>query len=549
MAGVEVQSGSQLAERIQSAAQQKLMDLGWAPEESDTTLSEYVTMMLVNGKDAHGVRAELGGELLGVGEEDAGVGEFTDWLFHQVHSMSGGRAAHHEQDASATTMAPQMQTDDAEDQAMGDAAPVDGAYVPSSSRHGAAGFSFKGAAGIVDPLAHKLTATDSPTGPRSMRNGSDAGRGRGRGGRMLGQMNRNMDRSQDDPLRKIKGAANRIDAHAGRTPRGPRGSNVANGIQRAMNGGRGGHQGMAQMNMMPNGPIGNMNDPQNQLAFMQMMQMQAEMMQQLFANGGQLPNQGGSQKTGRGGKPLFDRMDGKRGGRGGRQQSHASLQNGDAASSGGMDLDKPLTDTSKPKFDSLCRFNMHCTNPNCEFAHQGPANKNPSVIVDMSDTCSYGAKCQNIKCIARHPSPAKRHQYNTMYTAEKSETICRFYPNCANGTACPFKHPDVAPCRNGGDCQDSNCSYAHSSITCRYNPCTVPSCRFKHTEGQRGTYKDKIWTAEGGEPLNGSKTDRFAELAGTDGQGAEVILPGRQENGDGANGMSDIKAEHEDLVT
>ncbi|KAF2766543.1 hypothetical protein EJ03DRAFT_330041 [Teratosphaeria nubilosa] len=514
MAGVEVQSGSALAERIQSAAQQKLMDLGWAPEESDTTLSEYVTMMLVNGKDAHGVRAELGGELLGVGEDDAGVGEFTDWLFQQVHSMSG-RGAPHEQDPGATTMEPQMQTDDAEDQAMGDAAPVDRA----------------------------------PTGPRSMRNGSEAGRGRGRGGRMLGQMNRNMDRSQDDSLRKIKGAANRIDAHAGRAPRGPRGSNVANGIQRAMNGGRGGHQSMAQMNMMPNGPMGNMNDPQNQMAFMQMMQMQAEMMQQLFANGGQAPNQGGFQKTGRGGKPLFDRMDGKRGGRGGRQQSHAGSQNGDAASSGGMDLDKPLTDTSKPKFDSLCRFNMHCTNPNCEFAHQGPANKNPAVIVDMSDTCSYGAKCQNIKCIARHPSPAKRHQYNTMYTAEKSETICRFYPNCANGTACPFKHPDVAPCRNGGDCQDSNCTYAHSSIMCRYNPCTVPSCRFKHTEGQRGTYKDKIWTAEGGEPLNGSNTERFAELAGTDGQGAEVILPGKQENGDGANGMSDMKPENEDLVT
>ena len=62
MAGVQVEAGSDLAQAIQSAVQPKLIENGWVAEENDTTLSEYVTMMMVNGKDLQGVASELGGD-------------------------------------------------------------------------------------------------------------------------------------------------------------------------------------------------------------------------------------------------------------------------------------------------------------------------------------------------------------------------------------------------------------------------------------------------------------------------------------------------------
>jgi nuclear polyadenylated RNA-binding protein NAB2 len=604
MAGLQVESGSAQAHQIQLAAQQKLMELGWAPEESDTTLSEYVTMMLVNGKEPSSVQAELGGELLGVGEDDPGAAEFTRWLFQHAQSIVGGGHNQHpqtsrqqERDLGATTVQPQRQTDEqpagtaAEDQAMGDvSAPgIDGAYVlPSwsapnaipglydpavrSAREAPSDEPFYGGDGgwpdqapwgearVHEPYSHDASREDDgvceppshasspgveikgaaalhrpvrpyadlrrPSGPKAMRNGSDAARGRGRGGRMLGQMNRQIDRSIDDPLRRVRGAASgagRIDAHAGRLPRGPRGQGVANGLQRAVNGGRGGS--MAAMNQMNMNPMA-MMDPTNQMAFMQAMEVQAAMMQQLFQNGAQLPNINNTR--GRGGK-----FDSKRGGRGGRQQSHPNPQNGGDT---GMDIDKPLTDTKHP-FEVMCRFNLHCTNPECHFAHQSPANRRPNVAVDMSLTCPVGAACTNTKCLARHPSPAQKQAYN------KSEVPCKFYPHCTAGTSCPFKHPDTRPCRNGADCKVDGCPFAHSAIECRYTPCTRPDCPFRHKEGQRGRYKDRVWTPGGGEPNpeqqngGGGTMQRFSELQDVDESQEELIKPaGGAQEGEVANG-------------
>ncbi len=31
---------------------------------------------------------------------------------------------------------------------------------------------------------------------------------------------------------------------------------------------------------------------------------------------------------------------------------------------------------------------------------------------------------------------------------------------------------------------------------CKYRPCTNRFCTFKHEEGQRGTFQDKVWTAD-----------------------------------------------------
>ena len=559
MAGVQVEAGSSLAQTIQSAAQAKLMEAGWAAEENDTTLSEYVTMMLVNGKDFQGVQSELGGELLGVGEDDPNVADFTRWLFEQAQSLSGQSAgpAQQEQDFGATTQEPQMQEDtqhtpSVQDEQMGDATSADGVYVPPppSQARKAVAYAEDLCPSFRPNYIRRLTPNYRPSGPKAMRNG-DAPRGRARGGRMLGQMNRNMDRSQDDPLRRIKGAASggagRIDAHAGRPPRGPRGGSIANGVQRAMNGGRGGPQGlMNQMNpMMPPqaGPMGQM-DQGTQMQFMQMMEMQANMMAQIMQGGGQMPNMpspSGFQQKGRGGKPIFDRLDNKRGG--GNFKSRQQSKDGE--SSGGMDIDKPLTDTDrKPAFDTMCKFNHKCLNPECPFAHQSPANTRPGIEINLDDSCTYGAACQNNKCLAKHPSPAQRHQH------QKSQVDCKFFPNCSAGPMCPFKHPDTRPCRNGADCKVEGCPFAHSSIACRYNPCTRPDCPYKHAEGQRrGKFEDKVWTPNGGgadhfaggEPMDDSvgangKSGRFSELKESEGLGEELILPGQQNGEQGPVG-------------
>lgn len=486
---MQVEAGSELAQTIQSAVQPKLIENGWVAEENDTTLSEYVTMMMVNGKDAQGVASELGGDLLGVGEDDPAVMAFAQWLFEQVQAMAipqqqvmgDGMQAQQGQDQNGESQGAQFQ-DAAMDDASG--APADGI----------------------------------PSGPKAMRNGV-AGRG-GRDKRMLGQLNSHMNRDQlPDPLRRIKGAAGgqhgRIDSHAGRgTPRGPRG-NLANGVQRMMNG-RGGRQGgaMGQMNPMTQSGMMNQLDPQQQMAFMQMMEMQANMMAQMMQNG-QAPNFGAQQQNGGAGKSLFDRVDKRQ--KGPRAPRQSTAENGDSNS---MDVD-----TQKEPFSTACRFNLSCTNPTCPYAHQSPSAP-PNQTIDLTDTCSFGAACENRKCVGRHPSPAQRTQHL------KQEVDCKFFPNC-NNPACPFKHPDMPPCRNGADCAVPGCKFTHSKIACRYKPCTKPFCPFKHVEGQKGVFKDKVWTSSGGGDgvpdlsKEGEGTaNRFAGFM-DESQGEELIVPGK----------------------
>ena len=497
MAGVTVEAGSALAQAIQGVVQPKLIENGWVAEENDTTLSEYVTMMVVNKLDLQGVTSELGGDLLGMGEDDPAVGEFAVWLFEQVRAL----AAPAQQETNDHV---EMQQAEQEAQPIPTVqdSPMDEAAAP------------------VDGV---------PIGPKAMRNGA----GRGRDKRMLGQLNSHLNRNDSlpDPLRRIKGAAGgqqgRINSHAGRDPpRGPK-SNLATGVQRVMNGGgRGGHHGgpMAQNPMTQQAGMMNQLNPQHQMAFMQMMEMQANMMSQMVQNG-QMPNFG---QQNEGSPSLFDRVDKRqRGGFKGRQQHRtADSQNGDAAS-GDMEVDKK----GEP-FETMCRFNTSCTNATCPFAHQSPAAP-PGQTVDMTDICSFGAACENKKCSGRHPSPAQRTQHL------KQEVDCKFFPNCTNAN-CPFRHPDMPLCRNGADCNVVGCKFTHSKISCRYNPCTKPFCSFKHAEGQRGVYKDKVWTAGDGVPdLDGETNandvaNRFSELKDSENSPEELILPGQQQDSQGS---------------
>ena len=515
MAGIAVQANTPMAHAIQGIVQPKLLENGWVAEENDTTLSEYVTMMLVNGKDVQGVTSELGGDLLGMGEEDPAVEAFARWLFDQVRAMTAPPVQQQEPGSNAE-MQHQQQEDGAQAGPTAQDSQMDDATPP---------------------------AEGVPSGPKAMRNGSTAGRGRDR--RMLGHMNNhlnsNMNRSElPDPLRRIKGAASgqhgRINAHASRDPpRGPRG-NLANGMQRVMSGGgrsayQVGAMGSPMNPMMQQSGVMNQLDPQQQMQFMQMMEVQANMMSQMLQNGGMPGTSGQQQNVGGQGKSMFDRVE-KRGGANGHfkgrqhlQQRNSESQDGDASSSG-MDVDKPQK--GEP-FDTTCRFNGACTSPSCPYAHQSPAAP-LGQILDMNDTCAFGAACENRKCAGRHPSPAQRAQHL------KQDVDCKFFPNCTNAS-CPFRHPDMPPCRNGADCQVEGCKFTHSKIMCRYTPCTKPFCPFKHVEGQKGVFKDKVWTAGfgGGEGQDGAASGgdttstRFAELKENEGQAEELIIPGQQQ--------------------
>lgn len=159
---------------------------------------------------------------------------------------------------------------------------------------------------------------------------------------------------------------------------------------------------------------------------------------------------------------------------------------GDPSSS--MEVESSSQKTNLDPANTLCRFNKRCTNKDCSFAHQSPAAPE-GTHVDVTDTCSFGAACKNHRCTGKHPSPAQK-------TVHQSEEMCRFYPNCTN-PHCHFKHPTMPLCRNGGDCKTTNCKFTHLQTACRFNPCLNRNCPYKHVDGQRGAFPDKVWTADG----------------------------------------------------
>lgn len=313
----------------------------------------------------------------------------------------------------------------------------------------------------------------SPTGPKAMRNGRPGGRGR-----MLNQINRNLDRQADGALHRVRG-------HQGNGRIGGHGQNQMKGNR----GGRGGRH-MGGMGMQGNMGGGMMQmSPENQMQIMSMLEEQARMMSQLMPGFVPPAVNPAFQNGGQQGRSLFDRVEpqGQRGGRfrgrGGHQQRNRGADNADVDMDTGMDGEQ---DESNP--NSICRFNLRCTRKDCPFAHQSSAAPEGTSI-DVSDVCSFGAACKNRKCTGRHPSPAVK-------SAHQAEEMCRFFPNCTN-PHCHFKHPDMPLCRNGADCKTEGCKFTHVQVACKFNPCMNPRCTYKHAEGQRGNFGDKIWTASG----------------------------------------------------
>ncbi|KUJ23956.1 uncharacterized protein LY89DRAFT_571587 [Mollisia scopiformis] len=455
---IEVSVDTPLAQALSAAIQPKLVEVGWSTGSGDDALAEYIILMLANGKTQEQIAAELSGDLLSLGPDDPGARDFSQWLFQQVEVLGA------QQNGSAS----------------GVVAPVGDVSVDMGN-------------GVHDSEMEGVSETgDSnvPTGPKSMRNGAI----RGRDKRMLGHLAKAMDRPNDSVLHRVRpqNGNERINTHARGPPTGPRGQQMAGrGGPRTLNNRM--NNAMAGMPMQQGGAAGNIMNmsPQQQMDLYAMLEQQSRLMAQMLnpqgmPMGNGMPN--GFPQQPQPSRSLFDRVSKTpRGPNNGFQKGpqpnkfnehKQQIQDGGPSSS--MDVEMSQEKKELDPENTACKFNLACTVAECKFAHQSPAAPSGTPI-DFTDTCSFGAACKNKKCTAKHPSPAVHLQQS-----------CKFYPNCTN-PVCAFRHP-AKQCRNGGDCAVPNCKFAHTTTMCKFTPCTRPDCPFKHAEGQRGVYKDKVWT-------------------------------------------------------
>ncbi|EHY58016.1 hypothetical protein ABEF92_003150 [Exophiala dermatitidis] len=515
-----------LAETLSNAVHSKIVEEGWT-QEDDTSLAEYIVLMLANGKTQDQIASELAGELL---QDAKGTTEFAQWLFDQVNSLSGGTTGSAPAETSEST-AQQNQT------VASESAPAESTENTTSAIPAA-----------YDQDMADNAPENAPRGPKNLHGGRPSGRG-GRGGAN--------NKTGDSVLHRVRGN-DRINTHSRGTPKGPR--NVQNrdirpGMQKALNNmAMGGPpQGMQNPMLMnggqPGQPVMQMT-PQQQMEFMAMMEQQTRMLAQMT---GMMPGsvntfpQGGNQQNGQG-RSLFDRVEPGRGrggmrgrgrGRGGHDQNghikgasksndqespamEVDASNSEAGASSAMDVENAPSTERKPHDPSntMCHFNLRCTNKDCPYVHQSPAAPE-GTVVDMNDTCSFGAACKNVKCAGKHPSPAQVRAF-------QGQELCKFFPNCTKPN-CPFKHPTMPVCKFGANCKTSNCQYTHLQTPCRYNPCTNLRCPFKHEPGQQkvNNFADYTWTPDKQADANAGK-EHVSDRKFVDDQAGEeeLIRPG-----------------------
>ena len=382
----------------------------------------------------------------------------------------------------------------------------------------------------------------SPTGPKSMRTG-----GRQNNRRLMGQISKAMDRSNDTVLHRIRPqqGTERVNMHLRQPPKGPRSDQFRN--QRMPQNGR----PMAPANgLAPSGGPGStimQMTPQQQMQLFAMYEQQARMMSEILSplqQQGFMPGNAPSINPAfRNGPPLqpqqpsrslFERVEGKPQHSNGFHNNRAQT-NGSVPHSGrrqaseitgkepsSMEIDSVQPVHTEPSGDTICKFNLKCTKADCPFAHQSPAAP-AGTTIDVTDHCPFGVACKNIKCAARHPSPAQK-------TSHHLEQDCRYFPNCTNAK-CPFRHPTAPMCRYGANCTRSGCSFTHIKTMCKFNPCLNAACPFKHEDGQkRGAFHDKVWKAEGAS--EGGHVSERKFVVGDVGGEEELIIPGGQTMGE-----------------
>jgi hypothetical protein len=514
--------GTPLADALSNVVQPKLVEMGWSADGGeDSALTEYVILMLVNGKSQQQIADELSNDLLNLGEGDTQALDFSRWLFEQVDELDRqiNRPAEAVDQTTSSQAIPSFNDQESvqtqhpsstqahQDSEMGEvSAQDDSVYVSPSC--------------FASFRPRTNGSAPRPTGPRAMRNGRQGGRGR-----LLGQINKTLDRSSDSMLHRVRGqpGSGRINSHGRDFNKGPRNQHGGRMGQGRQMGGMGpGMQG-GQMHGSPPNNLMNLS-PQNQMQLMAMLEEQARMMAQLmpgFISPAVNPNfQQGAQNQQ--GKSLFERVERQPQRQKGGDFAARAAQNGISMRSprhqADGDMDTTADHSSKEHEhgevnpDTVCRFNLRCTKKDCPFAHQSPAAPE-GVLVDVADHCPFGAACKNKKCTGRHPSPALK-------VSHQAEEICRFFPNCAN-PHCSFKHPSMPLCRNGADCTAPGCKFTHLTTPCKFRPCLNRSCPYKHSEGQKGNFGDKVWVAEGSEKPHVSERKFIDENAEE-----ELIKPG-----------------------
>lgn len=86
---IQVADKTPLAEALHQVLLPKLVEVGWGSgTDDDGALSEYIILMLVNGKTQDQIAAELAGDLLNLGPDDPGARDFSQWLFEQVEALN-----------------------------------------------------------------------------------------------------------------------------------------------------------------------------------------------------------------------------------------------------------------------------------------------------------------------------------------------------------------------------------------------------------------------------------------------------------------------------
>jgi hypothetical protein len=93
---------SVLAAQLQQVVQPKLAEFGWTTGGDDTTLFEYILLMLANDKNEAQVAAELSNDLLDLGPENMETQQFARWLFETIDSLRRQLAGGDAQNAPST---------------------------------------------------------------------------------------------------------------------------------------------------------------------------------------------------------------------------------------------------------------------------------------------------------------------------------------------------------------------------------------------------------------------------------------------------------------
>ena len=83
---MSIQLETPLADALSTIVHAKITEAGWS-QDDDTSLAEYIILMLVNGKTQEQIASELQSDLL---PDVEGISEFAQWLLNQVEALRSG---------------------------------------------------------------------------------------------------------------------------------------------------------------------------------------------------------------------------------------------------------------------------------------------------------------------------------------------------------------------------------------------------------------------------------------------------------------------------